>query len=197
MSDDLGTADRIIDIVKDLMMSRGFNAISYADIANIIGIRKASIHYHFPTKADLGEAVITRYTDKMATVMAPIDTLKASDFVPAFDQFLVIFTTIASSKVKVCLGGVLGAEYETLPEGMRHQVRRFYSQCQGWLTALLEHGRKAGAFAFAGTADDAARVIFSAMEGAMIIGRALADPAQLEAATRQARAIVGIGGGAS
>jgi len=48
------TAERILDIAQDLIQRRGFNAFSYHDIAAPMGIRKASIHYHFPSKADLG-----------------------------------------------------------------------------------------------------------------------------------------------
>lgn len=192
MTQDAGTAERIIDLVEALIMTRGFNAVSYADIAARIGIRKASIHYHFPTKADLGEAVIRRYADAMGAALIPLQDLKARDYREAFERFLAVFAAVAEDAHRVCLGGVLGAEYETLPEGMRAQVRRFYGDAQTWLTALLDAGRKAGAFRFAAAPDTAARAIFSTMEGALIIRRALGEPQQMTAAFAGARALIGL-----
>ena len=196
MSADPGTADRIVDIVEDLMMLRGFNAVSYADVAKRIGIRKASIHYHFPAKADLGEAVIRRYADKMAGVTTPVADFTTAELAGAFERFLTVFVQVADSSAKVCLGGVLGAEYETLPAGMQAQVRRFYEESQNWLAALLERGRADGVFvqAAGADADETARAIFSLLEGALIIGRALGERTQLDAALKTARALAGLPG---
>lgn len=47
------TAQRILDTAQDLIRHRGYSAFSYADIADRVGIRKASIHYHFAAKEDL------------------------------------------------------------------------------------------------------------------------------------------------
>ena len=68
-----GTVDRILDVVQTLIQTRGFNAISYRDVAEAIGIRKASIHYHFPSKMDLGQAVIARYRERLEQVRQDID----------------------------------------------------------------------------------------------------------------------------
>src|SRR5579862_1588267 len=55
------TRDRILDIAQRLIQSRGYNAFSFDDLAEELDIRTASIHYHFPTKADLGIALLRRY----------------------------------------------------------------------------------------------------------------------------------------
>lgn len=186
------TRERIVEIVEALMMERGFNAISYQDVAARIGIRKASIHYHFPAKADLGAAVIAQYVAKLEAATIPMEAVRAAGFASAFESFLAMFAMVAASPRKVCLGAVLGAEFETLPEAMQAQVRRFYEHAQAWLGDVLEEGRKDGVFAFAGDSEDAARAIVSAMEGALIIGRALGEPAQLAAAAAAARKLAGL-----
>ncbi|MCP5910237.1 TetR/AcrR family transcriptional regulator, partial [Klebsiella pneumoniae] len=48
-------------MAQSLVVAGGYNGFSYADIAVSIGIRKASIHHHFPTKADLVASLIDRY----------------------------------------------------------------------------------------------------------------------------------------
>src|ERR1051326_5309076 len=70
------TADRILDVAERLVQTRGFNGFSYADIAVEVGITKASLHYHFPTKADLGRALVLRYT---AAFQAALADIRATD----------------------------------------------------------------------------------------------------------------------
>src|ERR1700760_3906786 len=68
-----GTRTRILDVAERLVQTRGFNGFSYADVANELGVTKASLHYHFPGKAELGEALIARYTDRFTTALGRLD----------------------------------------------------------------------------------------------------------------------------
>ena len=71
---DAGTASRILDVAERLVQVRGFNGFSYADIAAELQITKAALHYHFASKADLGEALIARYADRFMAALASLDT---------------------------------------------------------------------------------------------------------------------------
>jgi TetR/AcrR family transcriptional repressor of nem operon len=188
--DSEGTRARIIEVAEALLMEHGFNAISYQDISDRIGIRKASVHYHFPTKADLGVAVIRRYVDRVDAMHVPVEMLDGAMFAVAIERFLGVFAEIGARSPKVCLGGVLGAEFETLPEAMRTEVRRFFTNLREWLGAMLERGRAKGAFVFAGKGEDTARAMVAMLEGALIIGRALRDPDELTAAAGAVRRMV-------
>jgi TetR/AcrR family transcriptional repressor of nem operon len=189
-STDDGTQKRILDVVEALLMERGFNAISYQDISDRIGIRKASVHYHFPAKADLGVAVIRRYVDRTDAMHVPVEMLDGGMFEIALERFLSVFATISARSPRVCLGGILGAEFETLPEAMQAEVRRFFTNLREWLGAVLDAGRAKGAFAFAGDGAAMARAMVAMLEGALIIGRALRDPDELAAAIGTARRMV-------
>jgi TetR/AcrR family transcriptional regulator, transcriptional repressor for nem operon len=70
---DPNTPERILDVAQRLVQLRGFNGFSYADVASELGITKASLHYHFPTKAELGEALVARYGDRFAQGLGRID----------------------------------------------------------------------------------------------------------------------------
>ena len=117
---DAGTAARILDIAEQLVQARGFNGFSYADIAAEVGISKAALHYHFPGKADLGLAVITRYAERFTESLAAIDRADAAPtdrlaaYARLYDQVL--------RRGKVCLCAVLAAEYQTLPTPMQAAV---------------------------------------------------------------------------
>jgi TetR/AcrR family transcriptional repressor of nem operon len=183
-----GTRTRILDVVEALLMERGFNAVSYQDVSDRIGIRKASVHYHFPAKADLGVAVIRRYVDRVASKEVPVEQLEGAMFAVALEHFLDVFAQIGARSV--CLCGIMGAEFETLPDAMQAEVRRFFTGLRTWLGAVLEKGRAQGVYAFAGDGMTMARAMVAMLEGALIIGRAMRDPAELAGAIGTARRMV-------
>ncbi len=67
------TSQRILDTAERLVQTRGFNGFSYADIATTLGVTKASLHYHFPAKAELGQRLIERYEKNFLAALGAID----------------------------------------------------------------------------------------------------------------------------
>ena len=166
------TADAIADTFLQLVMARGYNAVSYADLAKRLGIRTASIHYHFPAKADLAEAVLQRYGEGWAEAMGEPVPGDAQSYREAFGRMLEPVRAMAEVDNASCLFGVLGAEYAALPQCLQAGVRDFFAAQQGALEKLLDEGRKAGAFDFPGSPGDMARLIASSLQGAVMIKKA-------------------------
>lgn len=177
---DAGTASQILDVAERLVQVRGFNGFSYANIAAELHITKAALHYHFAGKADLGEALITRYASRFAEALARAD---ASGLGPSgkLAAYADLYLQVLRDR-KMCLCGMLAAEYQTLPQPMRDAVISFFDQNESWLEAVLEHGRDEGSLQFTGSARDAARMIVSGLEGAMLIARPYGDIARFQAA---------------
>jgi TetR/AcrR family transcriptional repressor of nem operon len=172
-SSSVGTATAILDIAERLVQRRGFNGFSYADIATDLGITKASLHYHFAGKAKLGEALIARYAARFAAALAEIDS-RTTPPIEQLRSYCEIYGTVLSAH-RMCLCGMLAAEYDTLPDTMREAVIAFFDQNQAWLSVLLEHGRDSGGLRVIGSADHAARAVIAALEGAMLVSRPYAD----------------------
>src|SRR3974390_1012687 len=82
------TAEQILDLAETLIQSRGYSAFSYQDIADHLGIRKASIHYHFASKTDLGIAVIDRYAARFGTALEAIAADPSQDAMTMLDHYL-------------------------------------------------------------------------------------------------------------
>jgi TetR/AcrR family transcriptional repressor of nem operon len=167
------TAVRILDVAERLVQIRGYNGFSYADIAAELKITTASLHYHYPGKAELGEALITRYTARFADALATIDET-APDARAKLDAYVAVYAEVLSHK-RLCLCGILAAEYETLPEPMRQAVARFFADNEVWLAGVLERGQAEGSLSFELPAREAANMIVSGLEGAMLIARPRAD----------------------
>ncbi len=163
------TRSRILDVAERLVQVRGFNGFSYADVAAELSITKASLHYHFPSKAELGEALIARYAERFAYALAAID---ANITLPPakLDAYANLYAEVLRRE-RMCLCGMLAAEYQTLPSPIRNAVVAFLNDNEAWLALVLEHGRRDGSLRFSNTAADTARSIVSGLEGAMLVAR--------------------------
>ena len=174
------TAERILDAAERLVQVRGYNGFSYADVAGELGITKASLHYHFRGKAELGEALIGRYAERFAGALSEIDA-GDGDARSKLDAYARIYRDVLSEQ-RMCLCGMLAADYETLPEPMRAAVVRFFDENEAWLVGVLEEGRADGSLAVSGDTRDAAQAIVSGLEGALLVTRPYGDVARFEAA---------------
>jgi TetR/AcrR family transcriptional repressor of nem operon len=183
-----GTAARILDIAERLVQSRGYNAFSYADVAHAVGIRKASLHYHFATKADLGQALVSRYRQVFLEALAAIEAREAGaperlrDYVALYDAVL--------RKKRMCMCGMLATDAATLPRAMRDSVARFFDENVAWLARVLDQGRKRKELRFEGTTASMASFFVSTLEGAMLIAHGSGDHARFESAARRLVATV-------
>src|SRR5450759_803597 len=163
------TRTRILDVAERLVQVRGFNGFSYADVAAELAITKASLHHHFPSKAGLGEALIARYAERFAHALAAIDADTAA--APTkLDAYAGLYADVLREG-RMCLCGMLAAEYETLPTPIRGAVVAFLDDNEAWLERVLEQGRNDGSLRFSGSAGDTARSILSGLEGAMLVAR--------------------------
>lgn len=174
------TAAKILDVAERLVQRRGFNGFSYADVAAELKVTKASLHYHFAGKAELGEALITRYTRRFAEALAAIDDSDA-DARTALEAYAELYAEVLRGR-RMCLCGMLAAEYQTLPRPMQAAVIRFFDDNEAWLENVLRKGRDEGTLHFGQSAREAARLIVSALEGAMLTARPYGDVERFKAA---------------
>ena len=126
------------------MQERGFNGFSYADVADDIGVTKAGLHYHFASKAELGEALIARYAERFSAALAGVDA-GAGDARVKLDAYAALYADVLRAE-RMCLCGMLAAEYGTLPAPMQAAVLRFFDENETWLEELLlarQEGRDA------------------------------------------------------
>jgi len=177
------TAERILDIAERLVQTRGFTNFSYADIAAELGITKASLHYHFPGKAELGQAVIARYGERFAEALRDIDRT-VPDARAKLEAYAGLYADVLRGN-RMCMCGVLAGEYETLPDPMRAAVIRFFDDNQTWLVHVLDEGLQDRTLAFSGSKEDVAQTILVTLEGAMLVARPYGDLGRFTATSQQ------------
>ena len=185
------TAERILDLAERLIQTRGYNGFSYADIAQDLGIRKASLHHHFPTKSDLGRRLLERYHDRFLGALAGIDA-RVKKPRARLQAYAGLYEGVLRDGERMCLCGMLAADFTTLPKAIREEVRRFFDVNEAWLAGVLADGRRDRSLKVSGPVDAEARVLLDGFEGAMLVARTYGDPARFTSTARRLLAGLGI-----
>lgn len=185
------TADRILDLAEKFIQTRGYSAFSYQDIADALGIRKASIHHHFASKTDLGIATIERYTKRFGDALAEVAADERRSSAQMLDLYIRPYRDFAGTADLVCLCGALAGELLALPPDLRARVDRFFRQHQTWLAAILKRGVARGEWKLRGKPMQVARLVFGALQGALIVGRTTGDRTQLRDVVAMLKADLG------
>jgi TetR/AcrR family transcriptional repressor of nem operon len=177
------TRERLLEVAGDLVQQRGYNAVSYRDLAGAVEIKTASIHYYFPAKADLVQELVRRYRAGFDAARQEIDRRRgrAADDLAAYCAVLVEGFRVTG---RMCLGGMLAAESSSLPEAVNAEVRRFFAENEAWLAGVLTRGSADGTLRRAGDPEAAARSLFAALEGALMAAWTFGDERRLEEAGR-------------
>lgn len=166
------TAGRILEAGRQLIMRRGYSGFSYADIADAIDIRKASIHHHFPTKADLAVAVLQQSQAKFDADMALLDVSGADALVQMRAYIGYWERCIADDSAPFCVAGMLGAELPALPDEVARAVKAHFDDLAAWLVRVLEAGVKDGIVQPDVSVQTEAATFVALVYGAMLAARA-------------------------
>lgn len=183
----MNTRDALIESAVQAARQRGYFGFSFADLAEEVGIRKASIHHHFPTKEDLAVAAVEAYTSRFA---ARLERIQADDGGrrAQLDHYAGLYRE-GLVRNQACLCGVLASEIAALPERVQQAVRQFFDLNLSWLEGVVggnEGQQRAGK-------DDskrAARVLLSALQGAMFVALSAGDRGVFDDAAQGAIAMV-------
>jgi len=164
-------AERLVDVAQTLLQRAGYNGFSYEDIAREVGIKKPSIHHHFPTKAELVAVVTQRYMHRFAEALRGIETQHDG----ALERLLAyaeLFEQTYGAQRQLCLCGMLGAEADAVPAEVAHEVQQFFKANLRWLTDVIESAQQRGRLRPEVNASTHAQLLLCALEGALVVGRA-------------------------
>lgn len=178
MAADQPMTSRILDAAEGMIRTQGYNGFSFRDIADAVGIKSASVHYHFATKADLGAAVARRYADRFMDELGD-PSEKGISGPELLQRYVAIFRRAITRDKQMCLCGMLGAEIASLPAEVKEQVKSFFERSIEWLEMVLKKSRPDSE-----THEEILRrralTILAALEGAIIIARTMGSAEVLD-----------------
>ena len=163
--------ETILAVARARAQAHGYNGLNFRDLATDVGIKSASIHYHFPTKADLGAALAKRYWEDSGATLEAL-WAETQDPVNCLQQYPGVFRTALDNDNRMCMCGFMAAEYDDLPGAVKVEVKTFADVHVAWLTKVLS---AADPSADADAVKQRARAIFAAIGGAQLMARSRAD----------------------
>ena len=162
--------EAILEAAKRAAQAHGYSGLNFRELAAEVGIKGASIHYHFPTKADLGAAVAKRYWEDSVAVLEAL-WAESSDPIRCLRQYPDTFRISLENGNRICLCSFMSAEYDDLPEPMKKEVLAFADVNVAWLTRVLSAATEMSA----NESEQRARAIFAAVSGAQLMARSRSD----------------------
>jgi TetR/AcrR family transcriptional repressor of nem operon len=184
MTDLSSTAEVIIRQARPLILSGGYDGFSYADISSVVGIRKASIHHHFPTKAQLVRVLVEQYRREAVEGLRQMDEAIAdpAERLRAYTGYWQ--TCIASGSEPFCVCALLASQMPTLPEEVAAEVRAHFRALASWVVSVLREGIEQGGLQMVHAPEIEAEVFVATVHGAMLSSRAHGDAAVFEMIVR-------------
>lgn len=176
MSNVSSTADDILSCARTLIVNGGYNGFSYADIADVVGIRKPSIHHHFASKVDLVRTLVSRYREEAQAGLATMER-NVPDPGEQLKSYVAYWEMcIKDATAPFCVCALLASELPILPEEVALEVRAHFRALASWLTSVMERGKRQGRFQLSSTARVEAEGFMATVHGAMLSARAYGDP---------------------
>jgi TetR/AcrR family transcriptional repressor of nem operon len=169
------TASRILDTAQHLIVTRGYNAFSYADIAEVVNVSKPSIHFHFATKAELVRQLLLRYRDTVRTSLEHLST-QVPDPLAQLRAYAGYWENcIRDNSAPFCLCAMLASELLSLPSEVAAEVKLYFRDLDTWLTTTLERGAAGGQMRLPRGAAAEAESFVASAHGAMLSARVYGD----------------------
>jgi len=179
MVTDLNTVEKIMNVASEMVQTRGYHAFSYRDISERIGIKTSSIHYYYPSKADLAKALLQKIRGMFEEALAGIDA-EGVDTKTRLRKFTEIFLDTYGDEGRLCPFCMVATSQNTIPEDVQIEVRAFWSKGEKWVQNLLEKGQECGELESIDSDQLISRMMISSMEGAMVVAKAFDDKSRLE-----------------
>jgi len=184
----MDTYTTILDVAENLARRRGFDAFSYADLSKQVGISKASIHHHFPTKADLAFGLIKRYREDFFINLGRIKSKQATAGAQ-LNAYLNLYKAALCGGEKVCLCVMFSTGRDSFNDNVLAQLKQFHEDSIIWLAELFTTGRADGTLPNCSDPKKQAIGCLATVEGAQLLARAAKDPELFDFATERLKSI--------
>lgn len=159
----------LLDLAQRMIQERGYNAFSFKDLAQAVGIKTASVHYHFPSKGVLGLQVMERYVEALEEQLLrwgtlPDESARLRAFIDSYRQ-----TQVSGA---ICLCGSLASDIQSLEQPIGDPIQRYLARSEQWVSGCIQAGLDGGAFRSPLPARTLALSLLSGLQGALILSRA-------------------------
>ncbi|MCP4110998.1 MAG: TetR/AcrR family transcriptional regulator [Desulfobacteraceae bacterium] len=181
------TKQQILDVAESLIMTRGYSNFSYKDISEAVGIRKASIHHHYPAKEDMGSAFVQRYRERFIEWRNSIEDKTCKE---KLEEFIRLYIFLSNNYQNICPVDMLVTEYPVLPEKIRDDIRRLCTDIIKWLATVIDKGKTQEEFKQGIDSDVMSYIVVMCLSGTLKMARIFKESYEVEPIFEQVRQMV-------
>jgi TetR/AcrR family transcriptional repressor of nem operon len=164
------TREEILDAAQRLIQTRGANGYAVRDLAAEIGFSAASLHHHFPSRAELLTAVFRRYRERLNARLAEIEA-ETDTFFTRLERLVSHFAAVSGDENRLCLASVAAVELPTLPPVARDETFTLWANLTGWITRFTLRGKTDGELPAETDAELLALQFTATLQGALLLQR--------------------------
>jgi TetR/AcrR family transcriptional repressor of nem operon len=185
----MDTKDRILNSAQRLIQTRSFHGFSFQDIADEVGIRKASLYHHFDSKDDVAVAMLARAEDWVSAQLEKAEGLEPGE---RLDAYFDMFRIIHGKGERMCPGGSFAAVLDAVSSPVQRALHRFTKLHLDWLEGVVREGVERGQFSIGDQRPrDVAVQIAAGVQGALLMGRLTGDPQVIDTVAAEFRSYLG------
>ncbi|MDN3547458.1 TetR/AcrR family transcriptional regulator [Mucilaginibacter aquaedulcis] len=164
----LHTRDKIVELARGYIQTVGYHAFNYKQIATVLNIKNAAIHHYYPSKEDLGLAVIEKDKNDFECMIAATAN---DEPIKKLEALIYIYERYFYDGHKLCLISTFGSAYHDIPAKIQQATIQYSNMIQDWLVGVMQEGLDIGAFKFEGTAEEMANKWAAILPGSLQVGR--------------------------
>jgi TetR/AcrR family transcriptional regulator, transcriptional repressor for nem operon len=169
----MNTRERILDSAQRLTQTRSFQGFSFQDIADEVGVRKASLYHHFDSKDDVAVAMLQRVEGWVSAQFKKVEGREPRERLEAYFD---LFRQIHGKAERMCPGGSFAAVFDAVSSPVQASLHRFAKMHVDWLEEVVRDGVEQGQFTIGDQRPrDVAAQILASVQGALLTGRLSSD----------------------
>ncbi len=178
----MDTKGQALEIAKKQLQTKGFNGFSFQDIADTLGIKKASLHYYFSSKEDLALEIMHSYETGFAEW-----SKKTASFAPEkrLEKWFNLFFRLAEDDHKICPVGALCTDLDIFSKSTRSKILQFHERQRDWIQENLKQGQDSKAYKADLKIEPTSDLIMSSIQGALQIARLKKNPQLVKHVAKQ------------
>ena len=185
----MDTRDRILDSAQRLIQTRSFHGFSFQDVADEVGIRKASLYHYFDSKDEMALAVLKRVEQATAARMEKLAGLEPGE---RLDGYFAMFRAVHGKGERMCPAGSFASVFDAISSPVQSALHRLSKMHVDWLEDVVREGAGRGQFKIGDQRPrDVAKQISAGIQGALLVGRLSGDPHVLDTVAAEMRIYLG------
>jgi TetR/AcrR family transcriptional repressor of nem operon len=168
------TRERIVSTAARLFLERSYQAVGVDELCKAADVRKGSFYHYFPSKSELGKAVIDLHAKVFDTQLSGSDATAPTQRLHAIPDAIGAIQTALEAQFGRAVGcpfGNFAAELSTTDDDLRRHLADTLATIERRLAAVCHDAAAAGALRPGTDPDRLAHALLAQYQGIILLAK--------------------------